>query len=317
MMLREKFLALCAAVSCLVISCGPGGLEPGEGYIEVSGGRVWYRIAGSGDQTPLLLLHGGPGAPGYYFEPLAELADERPVIFYDQLGAGRSDAPSDTTLWRVERFVDELAQVREALGLSEVHILGHSWGTMLAVDYMLTRPEGVRSLILASPALSIPRWLADTDSLLRTLPESIQDVVYEHERAGTTDSPDYLAAVDEFYRRFLCRLDPWPPEMDSTFAHFGYEVYNYMWGPSEFTATGVLKQYDRTDRLGELGLSVLFTTGAYDEATPSTVDYYRSLVPGSRLEILEESAHMTMLDEPDEYVRIVRNFLREVENSAR
>ena len=208
-------------------------------------------------------------------------------------------------------------EIRSALGLDEVHILGHSWGTMLAVDYMLTEPQGVQSLVLASAALSIPRWLADTDSLLRTLPDSIQAVVLQHEDAGTTDSPEYQAAVAVFYQQFLSRSDPWSPEMDSTFAHMGFDVYGYMWGPSEFTATGSLKDYDRTDRLGELNLPVLFTTGRYDEATPQTVEYYQSLVPGARLEILEESAHMTMLDQPGEYVDVVRRFLRDVEDAGR
>jgi proline iminopeptidase len=185
------------------------------------------------------------------------------------------------------------------------------------VDYMLTQPRGVRSLILASPALSIPRWLADADSLLRTLPDSLQDVVMRHEEDGTTDSPEYQSAVMVFYHHFLSRRDPWAPQLDSAFAHFGFGVYGYMWGPSEFTATGPLRNYDRTDRLGELHLPVLFTTGRYDEATPQTVEYYRSLVPGARLEILEQSAHMTMLDQSAEYVEIVRRFLHDVEGDHR
>ena len=129
-------------------------MNPKEGYINVEGGRVWYRVSGSGNETPLLLLHGGPGAPSYYLNPLDGISRDRPVIFYDQLGAGRSDRPTDTSLWTVDRYVRELGDVRAALGLDQVHILGHSWGTMLAVDYMLTQPEGVKSLILASPAIS-------------------------------------------------------------------------------------------------------------------------------------------------------------------
>ncbi|MCI0433724.1 MAG: proline iminopeptidase-family hydrolase [Gemmatimonadetes bacterium] len=298
----------------MVLGCADDGRSPGEGFIQVDGGRVWYRINGSGSATPLLLLHGGPGAPSYYLDPLAALADERPVIFYDQLGAGRSDQPSDTLLWTVDRFVRELAAVRTALGLERVHILGHSWGTMLAMDYMLTRPEGVASLILASPALSIPRWLHDADSLLRTLPDSVQQVVRTHEEAGTTDSPEYMSAVMEFYGRYVWRANPPPPEIDSVFTHFGAEVYGYMWGPSEFTGTGTLRDYDRTDRLGELTVPVLFTAGRYDEAVPSTVAWYQSLVPGARLVILENSAHMTMLDEPERYVEVIREWLSEVES---
>lgn len=301
------------AATVLGLGCADTGLQPGEGFVDVEGGRVWYRINGSGTATPLLLLHGGPGAPSYYLDRLAALADERPVIFYDQLGAGRSDQPSDTMLWTVDRFVRELATVREALGLERVHILGHSWGTMLGVDYMLTNPAGVESLILASPALSIPRWLHDADSLLKTLPDSVQQVIHAHEAAGTTDAPEYMAAVMDFYGRYVWRSNPPPPEIDSVFAHFGAGVYGYMWGPSEFTGTGTLKDYDRTGRLGEIMVPTLFTTGRHDEAVPATVAYYQSLVPGSRLVVLENSAHMTMLDEPERYIQIVRDFLREVE----
>lgn len=306
---------LIALLLVLLPSCTGTGLHPGEGYVDVEGGRVWYRIFGSGTETPLLLLHGGPGAPSYYLDPLARLADERPVIFYDQLGAGRSDQPTDTSLWHTERFVEELAQVRRALGLDEVHILGHSWGSMLAVDYMLTDPKGVRSLILASPALSVRRWMEDARRLLKALPDSLQQTIVQHERDGTTDAPAYQAAVMAYYHRYLSRSDPWPAEMDSTFAHFNAALYGQMWGPAEWAATGSLKNYERADVLPNLDLPVLFTAGRYDEATPQSVEYYQRLVPNSRLDIFENSAHMTMLDEPDAYVEAVRGFLREIDEN--
>ncbi|MEK9135668.1 MAG: proline iminopeptidase-family hydrolase, partial [Bacteroidota bacterium] len=284
-----------------------------EGFVEVPGGRVWYRVVGSGSRTPLLLLHGGPGAASYYLKPLAALADERPVIFYDQLGGGHSNRPNDTTLWRIERFVEELAQVRQALGLKEIHLLGHSWGSMLATDYMLTRPAGVRSLILASPAISIPRWIHDADSLRSTLPDSVQSLILRHERAGTTDSPEYQSAMMMYYQRYLARRQPWSADVDTTFAQLNPAVYGYMQGPSEFTITGTLKNYDRTSHLPEITVPTLFTTGRYDEAAPATVQFYQSLVPGSQLVILENSGHLTMQDEPERYVQVVREFLRRVE----
>ncbi len=158
-------------------ACADKGLSPSEGYVDVEGGRVWYRIVGSGNETPLLLLHGGPGAPSYYLNPLEQVSVDRPVIFYDQLGAGRSDRPTDTSLWRIDRFISELESIREALGLEELHILGHSWGSMLAVDYMLTEPDGVRSLILASPALSVRRWAEDADRLIAQMPARLAETV--------------------------------------------------------------------------------------------------------------------------------------------
>ncbi len=309
-----RMLLSTAGVSLLLLGCQPdGGLSPGEGYVDVPGGKVWYQIVGNGPATPLLVLHGGPGAPSYYLKPLAALADERPVVFYDQLGAGHSEAPADTTLWKIDRFVRELARVREQLGLSEVHILGHSWGSMLAMDYMLTQPLGVRSLVLASPALSVTRWVRDADSLKATLPDSVQAIIAHHEASGTTDASEYQDAVMEYYRRFLARKQPWSPDVDSTFAQFNADLYGYMWGPSEFRATGTLKDYDRTASLPDLTLPVLFTAGRYDEATPATVTYFQSLVPGAELAILEGSAHLTMQDEPEEYVSVVRAFLRRVE----
>jgi proline iminopeptidase len=307
-------IVLCGAAMWLFSSCRKPDLTPREGFIDVPGGKVWYRIAGTGTRTPLLLLHGGPGAPSYYLKPLAALGDDRPVIFYDQLGCGHSDHPTDSTLWTIDRFVQELVAVREALGLNEVHILGTSWGTMLAVDYVLKKPGGVRSLVLASPALSIPRWVHDADSLKSTLPESTRSAIARHEADGTYDSPEYQSAMLEYYHRFVCRRNPWPADVESTFAQLGQSVYMAMCGPSEFTITGSLKSYDRTGRLHEITVPTLFTAGRYDEAAPSTVQYYSSLMPGSRVEIFENSAHVTMEDEPERYVQVVRDFLREVDS---
>ena len=314
MIKRRLFILGVIVVAVFAGSCRHAGLQTDEGYVDVPGGRIWYRIFASGTRTPLVLLHGGPGAPSYYLNPLAKLADERPVVFYDQLGAGRAHKPTGISLWRVERFVEELARLRAALGLEEVHILGHSWGTMLAADYMLTKPAGVRSLILAGPALSISRWLKDAETLKRTLPESVQAVIAQHESAGTFDSPEYQGAITEYYKRYLCRREPWPDDVNKTFVELGLSVYGTMWGPSEFTATGSLRTYERAEQLKALSLPVLFTAGRYDEATPSTTEYYRSLVPGARLRIFENSAHLTMQDEPDAYVEAVREFLHEVES---
>jgi proline iminopeptidase len=291
-------------------------LNPTEGYIDVEGGRVWYRTCGSGDKTPLLLLHGGPGAPSYYLNPLEGVSQDRPVIFYDQLGAGRSDRPADTSLWTVERYVRELGKVREALGLDRVHMLGHSWGTMLAVDYLLTEPEGVRSLILASPAISARRWAEDAARLLAQLPAEVQETIRHHDAAGTTDDPACEEAIMEYYKRYFSRKDPWPPELLQAFEDLNTDVYGLMWGPSELAATGTLKDYEREDALPGLDLPVLFTTGRHDEATPETVEHYRSLVPGARITIFENSAHMTMHDEPEASVETVRGFLNEVESGC-
>ena len=288
--------------------------EEREGFIAVTGGKVWYKSVGAGAKPPLLTLHGGPGFPHDYLEPLAALADERPVIFYDQLGCGKSDRPDDPALWRIERFVEELGQIRAALGLEKIHLLGHSWGTMLAVDYALTRPAGLQRLILASPCLNIPRWLDDLAEYRRQLPLEVQATLTRHEAAGTTDSEEYNTATMEFYRRHVCRLDPWPPLLQQTLDGMGLPVYLGMWGPNEFYMTGNLNTYDRSPRLPEISIPTLFTCGRYDEATPETTQSYQSLLPGAQLQIFEAASHMPHLEQPEAYLKTLRAFLHRLEN---
>ncbi len=284
-----------------------------EGYLAVPGGEVWYGVVGAGDGAPLLTLHGGPGFPHDYLAPLAALGDERPVIFYDQLGCGRSDRPDDPALWRVERFVEEIARLRAALGLERVHLFGHSWGTMLAVDYLLGRPAGVLSAVLASPCLSMPRWIADLAAYRRALPADVRAALDAHEAAGTTDTPAYGEACFAFYSRHLCRLQPLPPPLLASMQGSGVPVYLQMWGPSEFYVTGSLATYDRADRLPDLALPTLFTCGRYDEATPAATTWYASLVPGAEVAVFEASAHVPHLEESRRYLDTLGAFLRHAE----
>ena len=142
-----------------------------EGFIHTPWGRLWYGIAGTGMKPPLLTLHGGPGGTHYYFmRSIGALADERPVIFYDQLGCGKSDRPTDTSLWTAERFAEELAIVVRELDLTAFHVWGHSWGTALAVLYALMQPQGLRSMTLASPVLDILTYRQDVTDLLARQP---------------------------------------------------------------------------------------------------------------------------------------------------
>jgi proline iminopeptidase len=288
---------------------------PAEGFVDVPGGRVWYRVTGTGHGIPLLLLHGGPGGRSERLVTLAPLGDERPVVFYDQLGCGHSKAPDDPKLWTVKRYVAELAAVRKALGLKQVHLFGHSWGATLALEYLLTqRPAGVRSVIFAGPLVSTPRWVADAQRLKAMLPATVRAVLDKHEAAGTTDSAEYEKAGEEFNRRFFQRR-PDPPAVTAacTGTQLNRALYQYMWGPSEFCATGTLKDYDRTARLGELRLPTLFIVGRFDEAMPETVADFQRRVPGSKLVVVEGAGHMAMIDAPREYVARLREFLHAVE----
>jgi len=310
--------ALAIGILLSVIACREAPPHPSpEGFIEVPGGRVFYTTMGAGDRTPLLLLHGGPGGRSCGFAVLADLATDRRVIRYDQLGSGQSDRPTDLNLWRTERFVDELDAVRNALGLREVHILGHSWGGTLATEYLLTKgQQGVRSVILSSPLISTPRWLADTRRLRSTLPESVQSALNECEAVETADDPSCVTANEVFEEHFVrgAKALPAVPECEGVTG--GDQVYRHMWGAGEFTSTGLLRDYDRSDRLGELKLPVLFLAGRHDEAVPETVADFQRRVPGAKMVVFENSAHSTYRTETAEYVRIVRQFLDEAESKG-
>ena len=309
-MRRMRIAAVGVVLALVVVGCAKRGLSPRTGMIDVPGGKVWYQAVGSGSKTPLLLLHGGPGVPSYYLKPLAALADERPVVFFDQLGCGRSPAPADSSLWTIDRFVRELAAVRTALGLEKVHLYGTSWGTILALEYMKTHPSGVESIVMASPALDLHQWVRDADSLRHTLPDSTRLVIEDAERKHTTDSPAYQAAMMEYYRLYIARRQPWPADLDSAFTQIGQSVYTTMDGPSEFTITGTLRDYDGRDFLKELSVPVLYTCGEFDEALPRTVASFAEATPGAEMQIFANAAHCTAEDDSATYVPAIRAFLR-------
>lgn len=284
-----------------------------EGYAEVTGGNVWYRIDGNGDKTPLLILHGGPGFPSYYLNPMSALSKDRPVIFFDQLGCGRSDNNTDKNLMTVDVFVEQTEQLRNDLKLNQFHLYGHSWGSMLGLEYYLKYSEHVKALILASPALSISRWIKDADALITILPNSVQSAIRTNIENGTFESPEFEDAINIYYQHFIAKKLPWDQNIGNTFTQANLEIYNYMWGPSEFTATGILKDYEGSDKLPRVKVPTLFITGEYDEARPETVEYYQSLIPHSKYAMIEDAAHLTMHDKPEENNQVIEDFLRDIE----
>ena len=287
-----------------------------EGFVQVDGYQVWYRRSGEGG-VPLLVLHGGPGAGHDYLESLEALAEDREVIFYDQLGCGRSDRPDDASLWRIERFVAEVDKVRNALGLERVHLLGQSWGGWLAIEYMLSRPRGVVGLVLASTSASIPQFVAEAERLKAALPPEVYETMRHYESSGDLHHPDYEAAVMEFYRRHLCRLEPWPEPLLRSLENLdGNPVYETMNGPNEFFVIGNLKDWDRTQRLGEIDASTLVTAGRHDEITPACAETIHRGIPGSEIRVFEQSAHVAHLEETEAYLQTTADFLSRAEEAG-
>jgi proline-specific peptidase len=292
-----------------------------EGTVPFRGYRTWYQVVGElraiDGKVPLLVLHGGPGVPHDYLEDLAGLADDgRTVVFYDQIGCGKSDHPDDSGLWVIDTFVEELASVRDALGLERVHLLGHSWGGWLALEHALGRPSGLASLTLASTCASLPAFAAETRRLKESLPAEVQEVIDRHEAEGTTDDPAYQEATMAYYTQWVCRLDPWPEHVMRSFMNLNEDVYGTMQGP-EWNVIGNLKDWDVRDRLGELDLPVLVTSGRHDEMTPALVQPLVEGIRGAESVVFEESAHFSMAEEPDRYRQVLESFLDRVETAGR
>ena len=291
-------------------------LREQEGYIPVGGYRVWYRIVGGGadqEKIPLLTVHGGPGIPHDYVLDMAELAsDSRRVIFYDQLGCGRSDQPNNPSLWTIGRTVEEIGIVRRELGLDKIHLWGQSFGGLFSIEYALTQPQGLVSLILASSTSSIPLWIAEANRLREELPPEVQETLLRHEKAGTIDDPEYLQATMVFYDRHVIRLKPIPEHVQRAMDQVG-QVYYTMNGPTEFHVIGNIKDWDRTDRLSEIHVPTLITSGRFDESTPRLNEVLHKGIPGSEWVLFENSSHMAHVEERELYIPTIRSFIERVE----
>ncbi len=207
----------------------------------------------------------------------------------------------------------EVEAIRIALGLGDFHLFGSSWGGLLAIEYAATRPHGLRSVTLSSPVVSVPVWCRDAESLKKALPREVQEVIAYHESQGYFDCPEYTSAVLEFWKRHVCRISPWPQELEASFAGFGVSPYREMWGPSEFTQTGNLKGHDATSRLSDIHAPTLWTCGRYDEARPDSTEHFHSLMQDSQFVVFEESSHMAHIEEQMAYLATLREFLGSVD----
>jgi L-proline amide hydrolase len=280
-------------------------------------GNTWYRVVGDlkSGKTPIMVLHGGPGAGHNYCEPIADLIAQtgRAAVLYDQIGCGNSthlpNAPKE--FWTPELFMEELVLLTKHLGIADDYaIVGQSWGGMLGMQFAITQPAGLKALVVADSPASMEVWVSEANKLRKQLPPEVEATLLKHEAAETTEDPEYVAAVDVFYARHLCRI-PQPPYVVASFEQLSADptVYHTMNGPSEFHVIGSLKTWDIRKDLGKITAPTLLVSGQYDEATPAMVEEINKLIPGSKWELFPESSHMPHVEEPARFKRIVSEFL--------
>lgn len=291
-----------------------------EGHLQLGAHRTWYRVVGdlepSARRAPVIICHGGPGATHDYVAPIAEQLHRagRACVLYDQLGNGRSDhlPDADPSFWTVELFERELGALAEHLGIAgRYHVVGQSWGGMLALLHALERPPGLRSVVAADSPSSIPGFVAGCNELLDAMDPDVRGTIRAGERSGETSTPEFQAAVTEFYKLHVCRLDPWPDEVVRSFEAMEGDptVYGTMNGPTEFTVVGTIRDFDITDRLGEIEVPVLLVSGEHDEVRPHLVAAMHARLRHGERVLFEDSSHMPHLEEPERFLEVVEDFL--------
>lgn len=314
-MFHKKIVCILSVLmSVMLLNCKTSSLlKPHEGFIQVQGGKIWYRIFGEGRGTPVMMLHGGPGSTSRSFYQFDAIGKDRPIIIFDQLGSGRSDYHTDSSLLTVDHFVEQVEAVRKELGLTSFFLHGHSWETALALEYYLKYPQAVKAISFNSPYFSTKVWKADTDTLITSLPDSIQQYIKAGEQTKIFDSPEYQRANTYFAKNFGLRTERRKSELDTAEAKSNKFIYRYMWGPTEFTATGTLLNYDRVESLKNIKVPVLFMTGEFDEARPQTVQRFQQMVPGSKFAVIPNAGHSTMHDNKEENSKVLKAFLAGIE----
>jgi len=288
-------------------------MEPTEGYVKILGFDLFYRTYGRPTKGTILCLHGGPGATHDYLLSLEDLAQfGYRVVLIDQLGCGKSARPRGTALYTIAHNVEEVEGVRKALQLGKVHLMGSSYGGALAIATALKYQRNLRSLVITGGLASVPLTVREMRRLVNRLPPKTRATLAKYEAREDYENPEYLAAVDVFYRRHVCRLPVWPREVTYSFEHLSRPVYFTMNGPNEFTIIGTIRDWDVTDQLPTIRVPTLVTVGRYDEVTPRVAESIHRGIRGSKLVRFEKSAHLAMWEERSHYIGVVRDFLDRV-----
>ena len=280
-----------------------------SGFVSSQAGELFYEVQGVAGATPFVTVHGGPGFTSYYLEPLFELGDLLPVVRYDQAGCGRARRGGGRRSFSIEGFVEELEALRKALGVSEMHLFGHSFGGAVVGEYALAYPQYVKSVIFACASLDIPRWIHDADRLLSQMPLMQRMILREGLRTGASSAPEFQQALASYYRKHVYGCTEKPECLVRAEIESDPQTYNSVWGAHELAVTGTARGYSIVPRLKDLGCPTLFMCGRFDEATPEAHEFFASSVAGSHCHIFERSAHHPQLTERAECIEVIRSFL--------
>ncbi|CAN7600888.1 proline iminopeptidase-family hydrolase [Rhizobium rhizogenes] len=286
-------------------------MQPDERMeVEVDGHKVVAYSFGSGAET-VFCLNGGPGLPcDYLREAHSCLVDHGyRVVAFDQLGTGASDRPTDPALWTIGRYVEETETVRKALGLGKVHMLGHSWGGWLAIDYALTYPENLQTLILEDTVADMPHLILELERLRAALGPETVAMMQKHEAQGTYEHPEYVAAVTILNYRHVCRLPGWPAPVRRSLDDWNMGPYATMQGPNEFLYIGNLKDWNRIPDLPRMTVPTLITVGEHDELTPACALRMKLAIPNAELKVFANASHMPFYENPGDYYPALLDFL--------
>lgn len=284
--------------------------------------KVWTKRFGNNPRIKLLLLHGGPGAGHDYFEALeTQLAGEGiEFIYYDQLGSTLSDQPTDPALWTLDRFVDEVEQVRVALGLDKdnFYLLGHSWGGILAVEYALRHGDHLKGLIVSNMMMSIPDYNAYAENVLaKQMDPAVVAEIKAIEARKDYESPRYMELLlPNFYQKHLMRLPEWPAAVERVFSHVNRQIYVLMQGPSEFGASGLLEKWDRKADLPKLAMPTLVIGATHDTMDPEHMRWVSTQVQHGSFLLCPNGSHMAMWDDQATYVHGLVQFLTAIDHGA-
>lgn len=281
--------------------------------------RVWTKRVGRG-RVKMLTLHGGPGFTHEYLECFEDFLPQEGIeyYYYDQLGSHYSDQPTDAGLWTIPRFVEEVEQVRAALGLENFYLYGHSWGGMLGIEYALKYGRHLKGFVLSNMTAGIKAYEKHAGELRRALPANIIAILDKYEAKGDYENPEYQQAMFGYvYAKHLCRLTPWPEPVERAFRHFNQQVYNIMQGPNEFVITGTFKDWDRWGDLPQIKTPTLVIGGQYDTMSADDLKRESQLLPHARLAICEQGSHLAMWDDQQTYLNHLLRFLKDRERGVK